>query len=251
MNFLVIFIKLKFLDKDLAHNSHECKILLKELTKFDPVKRISAADALKNKWFNLYKIDSNIDKGFIFDSFKYFMQYSPDQKFQQAALAYMVHHLTDMNDVSEIRKMFELFDTNNDGKLSHGELLEGFKKHLSIIQNEKEFLKVIKKIDQDRSGFIEFEGKIYIRELILEFVRATINKELLLTDEKLQITFKLFDKDGSGSITPQELKAILGLSSKYSDKVWNEIINQIEHNKENEVTYEEFKNMMLKMTIKN
>jgi calcium-dependent protein kinase len=66
----------------------------------------------------------------------------------------------------------------------------------------------------------------------------------------LQITFKLFDKDNSGSITPEELKAILGLSSKYSDKVWNEIINQIEHNKDDEVTYDEFRNMMLKLIIK-
>jgi Ca2+-binding EF-hand superfamily protein len=43
---------------------------------------------------------------------------------------------------------------------------------------------------------------------------------------------------------------ILGISSKYSDKVWNEIINQIEHNNENEVTYQEFKNMMHKLIIK-
>ena len=72
-----------------------------------------------------------------------------------------------------------------------------------------------------------------------------------MTEEKLQITFKMFDKDGSGSITPEELKGILGLSTKYSDKVWNEIISQIEHNKDDEVTYEEFKNMMLKLIIKN
>jgi calcium-dependent protein kinase len=168
------------------------------------------------------------------------MQFSPDQKFQQAALAYMVHHLTDMEDVKELRKMFEAFDTNKDGKLSHMEILEGFKNSLSIIQNEKEFLKVVRKIDQDRSGYIEYE----------EFIRATISKMTLLTDNKLQITFNLFDKDGSGSITPQELKSILGLSSKYSDKVWNEIINQIEHNKDDEVTYEEFKNMMLKMIVR-
>jgi Ca2+-binding EF-hand superfamily protein len=61
----------------------------------------------------------------------------------------------------------------------------------------------------------------------------------------------MFDKDGSGSITPEELKAILGLSTKYSDKVWSEIISQIEHNKDDEVTYEEFKNMMHKLIIKN
>ncbi len=82
-------------------------------------------------------------------------------------------------------------------------------------------------------------------------MRACIHKSNLLTEEKLHIAFKMFDKDGSGSITPEELKAILGLSAKYSDKVWNEIISQIEHNKDDEVTYEEFKNMMLKLVIKN
>jgi len=43
---------------------------------------------------------------------------------------------------------------------------------------------------------------------------------------------------------------ILGLSSKYSDKVWKEVINEIEHNKDDEVTFEEFKIMMLKLIVK-
>lgn len=71
----------------------------------------------------------------------------------------------------------------------------------------------------------------------------------MLSDENLRIVFKLFDKDNSGSITPQELKAILGISNKYSDEVWNDIINEIQHNHDNEVTYEEFRNMMRKMII--
>lgn len=132
--------------------------MLKDLLRLDPVKRLSAAESLKHPWFKTYKIQSTIDKGVVFDSFRYFMQFSPEHKFQQAALAYMVHHLIDLEDIKEIRKMFEIFDTNYDGKLSHQEILEGFKTSLSIIQNEKEFMKVIKKIDQDKSGFIEYEG---------------------------------------------------------------------------------------------
>jgi Ca2+-binding EF-hand superfamily protein len=71
----------------------------------------------------------------------------------------------------------------------------------------------------------------------------------LLSDENLRIVFRLFDKDNSGSITPQELKSILGISNKYSDEVWDDIINEIEHNHEDEVTYEEFRNMMRKLII--
>ena len=128
------------------------------MLKFDPVKRLSAADSLKHPWFLSNKMDIQLEKNFVDESFKYFMQFSPDQKFQQAALAYMVHHLTDLTDTGDIRKMFEHFDTNHDGKLSHGEILEGFKAVMPILYNEKEFLKVIRKVDQDKSGFIEYEG---------------------------------------------------------------------------------------------
>jgi calcium-dependent protein kinase len=89
--------------------------------------------------------------------------------------------------------------------------------------------------------------KLYL--IILEFIRACINKTSLLTDDKLKITFELFDKDGSGGITPDEMKLILGLTSKYSDKVWNEILGSIERNSNDEVTMVEFKSMMLKLAL--
>lgn len=105
-------------------------------------------------------VESRLDKGLLFDSFKHFMQFSPDQKFQQATLAFMVHHLLENSEVKELRNIFIQFDTNKDGKLTHSEVLKGFKSSLDIIQNEKEFMKVIKKVDQDKSGYIEYEGII-------------------------------------------------------------------------------------------
>ena len=206
-----------------------------ELLKLDAVKRPSAQEALRHPWFEKYTIKINLEKEFINDCFTSFIHFSPDMKFQQAALAFMVHHVTDMNEIRQYLNLFDLLDINKDGKLSHVEILEGFKFHLGALKNEREIVKVIKKIDQDKSGFIEYE----------EFLRAVIDKEMLICDDKLEKTFKLFDKDGGGSITPDELKSFLGISSKYSDKVWNEIISQIEHGSDNEITLEEFKKMMM------
>lgn len=147
-----------YLDNDFFDNTHECRALLKDLLRVDPVKRVSAVDAIKHKWFNIHNLNLSIERELVNDAFKNFMQFSPEQKFQQAAIAYMVHHLIDINEVKDYKRLFEVLDTNCDGKLSHNELMEGFKKYIPVNQKEKEFMKVVKKIDQDRSGYIEYEG---------------------------------------------------------------------------------------------
>ena len=236
----------EFFEKDLNKVSPECKDLIKELTKYDPSKRPSASEVLKNKWFKsvIELKNKSVNKEILYESFKNFMDFSPDFKFQQAAFAYMIHHLTDQEDVKLIRKAFESFDSNNDGRLSHQEIIDGY---VSVIQQgkvEKDIKKVIKKIDQDRSGFIEYE----------EFVRATINKKSFISEEKIRISFDLFKDSKSNAITVSEIKVILGLASKqFSDKVWNEIVkqifSQIDENNDNLINYDEFKNMMIKLVI--
>ena len=54
-------------------------------------------------------------------------------------------------------------------------------------------------VDTDQSGYIEYS----------EFVMATINEKKLLSTERLQAAFKMFDKDNSGNITPAEIKSVL------------------------------------------
>lgn len=43
----------------------------------------------------------------------------------------------------------------------------------------------------------------------IEWIVATINKEKLLSKEKLKAAFQLFDTDGSGAISSEEVKEIL------------------------------------------
>jgi len=40
---------------------------------------------------------------------------------------------------------------------------------------------------------------------------ATINKQNLLSDKMLVTAFSLFDEDGGGSISPEEIKDVLGI----------------------------------------
>lgn len=64
---------------------------------------------------------------------------------------------------------------NNDGKLSREELVNGFKETFGEIAAEEHVDKIMKMVDADGSGEIDYS----------EWVVATINKNRLLSDEKL------------------------------------------------------------------
>ena len=100
----------------------------------------------------------------------------------------------------------------------------------------------MKTIDTDNNGYIEFE----------EFIRASIDKEKLLTEKNLKIAFDVFDKDKSGGISASELKMLLGESNVHTkDVVWKNMIKEIDLNGDGQISFEEFKNMMNKVILKN
>ena len=82
---------------------------------------------------------------------------------------------------------------------------------------------------------------------ILEWIVATINKDKLLSGEKLKAAFNLFDKDGGGTISSDEIKEVLCSGQKIDDKVWEEIINEVDGDGNGEIDYDEFVTMMQKL----
>ena len=120
--------------------------------------------------------------------------------------------------------------------LSKQELTVGYQK-LYGEQAAEEVEKIFQKVDIDGSGFIDYS----------EWVVATINKERLLTREKLQAAFNLFDKDGGGTVSAHEIKEILCSGEDIDDEVWDRIVNEIDEDGNGEIDIEEFTLMMQKM----
>ena len=92
------------------------------------------------------------------------------------------------------------------------------------------------KVDADGSGEIDYS----------EFVVATMNEKNLLSNNKLQTAFKMFDKDGGGSISTDEIKQVLSFGQNLDEKVVNDIIKQVDANGDGEISFEEFAEMMKK-----
>lgn len=74
---------------------------------------------------------------------------------------------------------------------------------------------------------------------------ATMNESALISQEKLRAAFKMFDKDGSGTISKDEIKEALG---GLDEKLVEEIIKEVDQNNDGEISFEEFEKMMSKMT---
>jgi calcium-dependent protein kinase len=128
------------------------------MLKVDPHKRISVADAIKHPWFQKYLIRHKLPEEKVSEFYKNIVSFKIDPKyfFQQATLAYMVHHITTKEEVDEIRKFYSFLDKNGDGKMAYSEIADGIKKVINV--NEKDLLKVFKYIDQGKTGYIEYEG---------------------------------------------------------------------------------------------
>lgn len=94
------------------------------------------------------------------------------------------------------------------------------------------------KIDLDGNGTIDYT----------EFVMATIEEKNLITNERLKMAFKMFDKDNSGALSPDEIKEVLCFDSSVDPSEIDQIIAEIDENGDGEVQFDEFCHMMQRLS---
>lgn len=105
-------------------------------------------------------------------------------------------------------------DKNGDGKLSKQEITEGYEEHFNWVLDEDHIEKLFASVDIDNSGFIDYS----------EFIMATMNEKKNMSEDKLVSAFKIFDTDNSGTISPDEIRQVLGGAAHLSDEVVSGII---------------------------
>mmetsp|Transcript_17591 Transcript_17591/g.19798 ORF Transcript_17591/g.19798 Transcript_17591/m.19798 type:complete len:173 (+) Transcript_17591:1079-1597(+) len=138
--------------------------------------------------------------------------------------------------MDELQLAFKALDISKTGVLSKEELLIGYRQLMGDLA-EAEVDRIMEIADADKSGSIDYS----------EWVVATINKAQLLSDEKLKQAFQLFDRDGGGTISSTEVKEVLGVGKAFDEKIWDEIIGEVDIDGDGEISYEEFKLMMSKL----
>ena len=148
---------------------------------------------------------------------------------RKAVLTYIASRLT-QSEIDALNKNFQEIDNNNDGKLTLEEIKLAASKNKGI--NLELIEEIFKSIDTDGSGSIEYT----------EFISASLDKSLYLQKEKLREAFNLFDFDHSGKISNAEIAKVLGMDKR--SKEISKILEKYDTNKDGEIDFEEFFEMM-------
>jgi len=76
-----------------------------------------------------------------------------------------------------------------------------------------------------------------------------MSRKKILSKDRLESVFQMFDKDGSGFLEISELKEIFNPSGQkvIDDKVWDSLIKEVDENSDGKISLVEFKDMMMKL----
>jgi len=119
-------------------------------------------------------------------------------EFEKAAITALAHQLPESS-VSRLRLMFEELDSSGDGKLTVEEIRTGLKK-LGHLEGSAEIMELLEAADTDGSGMIEYT----------EFIACTVDRRKAANADATKAAFKVFDADGDGAITVDEVREALG-----------------------------------------
>ncbi len=165
--------------------SDDAKDLINKLLAYDPMKRISAKEALEHRWFTTASdLDTKVNEERMKKNLQNLKGFRAEQKLQQATYAFIASHVASKEEKHHLMETFKALDTNGDGTLSREEILEGYKKTMGEEEAEAEVNRIMAMVDLDKSGEIDYS----------EFIAATLDRKEMMSKERLDQAFNMFDK---------------------------------------------------------
>ena len=217
--------------------SEEAKDLIKKCLKKDKDLRITILETVKHPFFDDLK-DSRV---YLIDE-KKILENLKSQKerpiFYQMVLSFISYHFKDTELLMELSRIFYKIDRNSDGKITIEDLTNAYEEAGEKI-NKNDLEEIIKMVDFDRNGFIEYD----------EFIRVCIPEDRLFTEDNLKDAFDLFDKDKKGSITYLNVVEALEREDRINPKMIALLKKEVAKMGDEVLDFNKFNNLMIKLSF--
>jgi calcium-dependent protein kinase len=166
------------------------------LLKMNPRDRFTAEQTLNHDWIkNKAPQAKNISLQSSFvDNLRGFRS---QNKLKKAALQIIAGQLNE-NEIKNLRETFQALDHNGDGFLTAIEMRDGLSK-AGLKEVPADLQAILEDVDADGSGVIDYT----------EFLAATLHKKLYMQEQQCWSAFRVFDRNGDGKISLDELKYVL------------------------------------------
>jgi len=216
--------------------------LLNQMTQKNPKNRLSAEDCLHHRWVQEPQLQiSKGGSGLHRDMITRLQHFTSKSRFKKAAMHVIAHNLDDVK-IKELRETFMRIDTNGDGQLSLAEMQAGFKE--SGVADVAEMVELFKNMDTDDSGNISYT----------EFLTGLLNRAQFQDEAACREAFRVFDQDGNGSISMDEMAQMLEENkeiktqmvsgqAEYSNDVMK-MFRDTDVNGDGQISFDEFMGMM-------
>ena len=217
--------------------SEDAKDLIKKCLKNDKELRIKLLDTVKHPFFDDLK-----DSGVYLIDEKKILENLKTQKerpiFYQMVLSFISYHFKDTELLIELSRIFYKIDRNSDGKITKEDLMKAYEEAGEKI-DKKDLEEIIKTVDFDRNGFIEYD----------EFIRVCIPEDRLFTENNLKDAFDLFDKNKKGSITYLNVVEALEREDRINPKMIELLKIEVTKMGKENMNFEKFYNFMIKLSL--
>ena len=208
--------------------------LLQSLLVVDYSSRISAKDALQHRWIQTYRERQECPD--LTTALADLSHFSSSAKLKNAVHLFLASQTISHEEMKVLKQEFINLDKNGDGKISKSELIEQYRKTMDKDEANEVVAKIMKEVDSNHSGDIDYT----------EFIAACMNASNYNSRSTLEAAFAMFDKDGSGDITIEEIKAVLGGGQLLDKAVWAEIMSEVDQNGDGVIDLKEFIVLMTK-----
>jgi len=219
---------------DWKNVSEDAKNLIRLLLKMNPRDRYTAEQSLNHVWVKNKApkaTDVAIGAGMV-DNLRGFRS---QNKLKKAALNIIAGQLGDTQ-IKALRDTFMQLDGNGDGLLTVNEMKEGLAK-AGLKEIPPDLQQIMEEVDSDGSGVIDYT----------EFLAATLDRAAYIKEDVCWSAFRIFDRNGDGKISKNEIEAMLGsgdVESAMGAQAVADLLKDVDKDGDGEIDFQEFMTMM-------